>query len=210
MVEIKYSGRKKELLEKLMSLNREAFAIPQTYDQQQLQLKAKEEYDKTLQEYLNEPYIINNSSVRSIITYKVDFGIDTVEFKHGQTSAYSESSKIPISIKYDNEGFPCELTYVTQDSYLHNAPLTIKIPIQAPKENIIVKKEIVEKQKIVQVPTEEKKVVVPVFKCKRCGKDLSEELKAPTAICRNCGLPLIQALNYENLDKKQNNKRKWF
>ena len=210
MVEIKYSGRKKELLEKLMSLNREAFAIPQTYDQQQLQLKAKEEYDKTLQEYLNEPYIINNSSVRSIITYKVDFGIDTVKFEHKQTSAYSESSKIPISIKYDNEGFPCELTYVTQDSYLHNAPLTIKIPIQAPKENIIVKKEIVEKQKIVQVPTEEKKVVVPVFKCKRCGKDLSEELKAPTAICRNCGLPLIQALNYENLDKKQNNKRKWF
>jgi hypothetical protein len=145
----------------------------------------------------------------SNINYKVDFGIDTVEFKHGQTNAYSETVKIPINIKYNDEGFPCELTYVTQDSYLHNVPLTIKIPIQAPKENIIVKKEIVEKQKIVQVPTEEKKVVVPIFKCKRCGKDLSEELKAPTAICRNCGLPLIQALSYdENLDEKRNNK-KW-
>jgi ribosomal protein L37E len=210
MVEIKYTGKKKELLEKLMSLNTLAFSIPETYDQQQLQLKAKEEYDKTLQEYLNEPYIINNSSVQSIITYKVDFGIDTVKFEHKQTGAYSESSKIPMSIKYDNDGFPCELTYVTQDSYLRNAPLTIKIPIKVPKDNIIVKTEVIEKEKIVKVPTEEKKIVVPIFKCKRCGKDLREELKAPTSICHNCGLPLIQALSYENLDKKQNNKRKWF
>jgi len=206
-MEIKYHGKKKELLEKLMSLNREAFSIPETYGQQQIQLKVREEYDKTLQEYLNEPYIINNSSVQSIITYKVDFGIDTVKFEHKQTGAYSESSKIPMSIKYDNDGFPCELTYVTQDSYLRNAPLTIKIPIKVPKDNIIVKTEVVEKEKIVKVPTEEKKVVVPIFKCKRCGKDLSEELKAPTSICRNCGLPLIQALSY---DEKQNKKRKWF
>lgn len=210
-MEIKYSGRKKELLEKLMFLNREASMIPDSYENQLVQQKAKQEYDRTLEEYLKEPYVIENSSVQSIITYKVDFGIDIVEFKHGQTSAYSESSKIPISIKYDNDGFPCELTYVTQDSYLRSAPLIIKIPIQVPKENIIVKKEIVEKQKIVQVPTEEKKVVVPIFKCKRCGKDLSEELKAPTAICRNCALPLIQALSYENLDEKQNSKkRRWF
>ena len=210
MVEIKYTGKKKELLEKLMSLNREAFSIPETYDQQQIQQKARQEYDKTLEEYLKEPYVIDNNSVQSLISYKVDFGIDTVEFKHGQTNAYSDSAKISINIKYDNDGFPCELNYVTQDSYLRSAPLTIKIPIKVPKENIIVKTEIIEKEKIVKVPTEEKKVVVPIFKCKRCGKDLTEELKSPVLACRNCGLPLFQALNYENLDKKQNNKKRWF
>jgi ribosomal protein L37E len=210
MVEIKYSGRKKELLEKLMSLNREAFAIPQTYDQQQLQLKAKEEYDKTLQEYLNEPYIINNNSVQSIISYKVDFGIDIVEFKHGQTSAYGETTKIPINIKYNDEGFPCELTYVTQDSYLHNAPLTIKIPIQTPKENIIVKKEIVERVK--EVPSKELKVIetIPITKCSRCGTDLTNQLRY--IACANCGMTLNESLKpkNENLDEKQNKKRKWF
>jgi hypothetical protein len=206
MMEIKYSGRKKELLEKLMFLNREASMIPDSYENQLVQQKAKQEYDKTLQEYLKEPYVIENSSVQSIITYRIDFIIDTVEFKHGQTNAYSDSAKIPISIKYDNDGFPCELTYVTQDSYLRNAPLTIKIPIKVPRENIIVKTEVIEREKI-KIPTEEKKVVVPIFKCKRCGKDLTEELKAPMLVCRNCGLPLIQALNYENLDEKQNNKK---
>jgi ribosomal protein L37E len=205
-MDIKYSGRKRELLEKLMSLNREAFAIPQTYDQQQLQLKAKEEYDKTLEEYLNEPYIINNSSVQSIITYKVDFGIDTVKFEHKQTGAYSESSKIPMSIKYDNDGFPCELTYVTQDSYLRNAPLTIKIPIKVPRENVIVKKEIVEKVR--EVPSKELKFIeiVPVMKCGRCGADLTNQLRH--VACANCGMPLNESLKFKNENNKKQNK-KW-
>jgi hypothetical protein len=207
-MEIKYDGRKLELFKKLQSLHGIAHMIADTYESQLAKEKAKEEYDKTLQEYLNEPYIINNSSVQSIIVYKVFFGIDAVKFEYGQTSVYGETTKIPINIKYNDEGFPCELTYVTQDNYLRNAPLTIKIPIKVPKENIIVKTEIIEKEKIVQVPTEEKKVVVPIFKCKRCGKDLTEELKSPVLACRNCGLPLFQALNYENLDRKQNNK-KW-
>jgi DNA-directed RNA polymerase subunit RPC12/RpoP len=210
MVEIKYTGKKKELLEKIMSLNREAFSIPETHDQLIRQQQAQQEYNQLLQQYLNEPYIIENSSVMSNINYKVDFGIDTVEFKHGQTNAYSETVKIPISIKYDNDGFPCELNYTVQDDYLRNAPLTVKVPIKVPRENIIVKTEVIEKEKIVKVPTEEKKTVIPIFKCKRCGKDLSEELKSPVLACRNCGLPLIQALSYENLDEKQNKKRKWF
>jgi ribosomal protein L37E len=210
MVEIKYGGRKKELLEKLMFLNREAFSIPETYDQQQIQLKAKEEYDKTLEEYLKEPYIINNNSVQSLISYKVDFGIDSIEFKHGQTNAYSDSAKISFSIKYDNDGFPCELSYITQDSYLHNAPLIIKIPIQVPKENIMVKKEIVERVK--EVPSKELKVIetIPIIKCSRCGADLTNQLRY--IACANCGMPLNESLKpkNENLDKKQNNNKKRF
>jgi ribosomal protein L37E len=207
-MEVKYSGRKRELLEKLISLDRQAFTIPQTYDQQEAQLKAREEYNKTLEEYLKEPYVIENSSVQSIIVYKVDFGIDTVKFEHKQTGAYSESSKIPMSIKYDNDGFPSELTYVTQDNYLRNAPLTIKILIQVPKENIIVKKEIVERVK--EVPSKELKVIetIPIIKCSRCGADLTNQLRY--IACANCGLPLNESLKpkNENLDKKQNNK-KW-
>jgi len=203
-----YTGKKLELLRKLQSLTPDISKIPETHSELIRQEEARKQYDELLKQYLAEPLILNGS-IQTNIEYTVYFGNDKAVFKQGQKSTYSESG-IAITIGYDENNIPKQLSYVTQDYFLHNAPLKVVIPIEAPKDNIIIKTEVVEKEKIVKVPTEEKKVVVPIFKCKRCGKDLTEELKSPVLACRNCGLPLIQALSYENLDEKQNKKRKWF
>jgi DNA-directed RNA polymerase subunit RPC12/RpoP len=205
---MEYTGKKLQLLKQLQGLTPDISKIPETHSELIRQEEARKQYDELLKQYLAEPLILNGN-VQTNIEYTVYFGNDKAVFKHGQKSTYSESGII-ATIEYDENNMPKQLSYITQDYFLHNAPLKVVIPIQPPKENIIVKTEVIEREKIIKIPAEEKKTVVPIFRCKRCGKDLSEELKAPTATCRNCGLSLFEALGYEILDEKQSKKRKWF
>jgi len=201
-----YTGKKLELLRKLQSLTPDISKIPETHSELIRQEEARKQYDELLKQYLAEPLILNGS-IQTNIEYTVYFGNDKAVFKHGQKSTYSESG-IAITIGYDENNIPKQLSYATQDYFLQNAPLKVIIPIEVPKENIIVKKEIVERVK--EVPSKELKVIetIPIIKCSRCGADLTNQLRY--IACANCGLPLNESLKpkNENLDKKQNNK-KW-
>jgi hypothetical protein len=205
-MEIKYSGRKKELLEKLMFLNREASMIPDSYENQLVQQKAKQEYQQVLDEYVKTPYIVNGMGQISL-QYKIEFLNDEVEFKHGETSKYSKDGKA-VQIEYNNEGKPVKLKFVTQDPYLHNAPLQIEVPLKIDfnvyndKIKIIPREVIKEREVIKYVP---KEIEVPNV-CV-CGAKLDDALRF--VFCRNCGRDLFTIMK-EIKQRKSNNDKKRF
>jgi len=208
-MEIKYSGRKKELLEKLMFLNREASMIPDSYENQLVQQKAKQEYQQVLDEYVKTPYAVNGMG-QVMLKYKIEFLNDVVEFEHGETSKYSKDGKA-IQIEYNNEGKPVKLKFVTQDPYLHNAPLQIEVPltidfnIYNDKIKIIPREVIKEREVIKYVP---KEIEVPNV-CV-CGAKLDNALRF--VFCRNCGrdlLTIMKEIEQRKLSEKSNNKKRF-
>ena len=205
-MEIKYSGRKKELLEKLMFLNREASMIPDSYENQLVQQKAKQEYQQVLDEYVRTPYVVNGMG-QIMLQYKIKFLNDEVEFKHGETSKYSKEGKA-IQIEYNNEGKPVKLKFVTQDPYLHNAPLQIEVPLQIDysiyNEKIQFKEvtRTVEQVKTIPIYVEVPNVCV-------CGAKLDDALRF--VFCRNCGrdlLTIMKEIEQRKLSEKSNNNKK--
>jgi hypothetical protein len=209
-MEIKYSGRKKELLEKLMFLNREASMIPDSYENQLVQQKAKQEYQQVLDEYIKTPYVVNGMG-QVMLQYKIEFLNDEVEFKHGETSKYSKDGKA-IQIEYNNEGKPVKLKFITQDPYLHNTPLQIEVPltidfnIYNDKIKIIPREVIKEREVIKYVPKE-----IEVPNTCICGAKLDNALRF--VFCRNCGrdlLTIMKEIEQRKLSEKSNNDKKRF
>jgi hypothetical protein len=209
-MEIRYEGKKRELLEKLRSLSTTANMIADTYENQQIQLKAREEYDKTLQEYLKEPYIVNGLGSIAL-TYKIEFLNDEVEFKHGETSKYSRDGKA-VAIEYNDEGKLIKLKFISQDPYMHNIPLTIEVPltidytIYNDKIKMIPREVVKEKEIIKYIP---KEIEVPNV-CV-CGAKLDDALRF--IFCRNCGrdlLTIMKEVQERKLSEKTNNDKKRF
>jgi hypothetical protein len=209
-MEIKYSGRKKELLEKLMFLNREASMIPDSYENQLIQQKAKQEYQQVLDEYVKTPYVVDGTGQVSL-KYKIEFLNDVVEFEHGETSKYSKDGK-PVTIEYSEEGKPVKLKIITQDPYLHNVPLRIKVPliidfnIYSDKIKIIPREVVKEREVVKYIP---KEIEIPNV-CV-CGAKLDDALRF--VFCRNCGRDLftiMKEIKQRKLSEKSNNDKKRF
>jgi hypothetical protein len=209
-MEIRYEGKKRELLEKLQSLQSTAHMITDTYENQLVKEKAEREYKEVLEEYVKTPCIINGLG-NIALTFNVSFMNDELEFKLGETSKYSKEGKA-IRIEYDNEGKPVKLKFVTQDPYLHNTPLQIEVPltidfnIYNDKIKIIPREVIKEKEVIRFIP---KEIEVPNV-CV-CGAKLDDALRF--VFCRNCGrdlLTIMKEVQQRKLSEKTNNNKKRF
>jgi hypothetical protein len=206
-MEIKYDGKKKELFQKLQSLHSTANMIADTYENQLVKEKAEKEYKEVLEEYVKTPYVVNGMGQISL-QYKIEFLNDEVEFKHGETSKYSKEGK-PVTIEYDNEGKPVKLKFVTQDPYLHNAPLQIEVPLTVDfniyndKIKIVPREVVKEKEVVKYIP---KEIEIPNV-CV-CGTKLDDALRF--VFCRNCGrdlLTIMKEIEQRKLSEKSNNKK---
>jgi hypothetical protein len=193
-----------------MFLNREASMIPDSYENQLVQQKAKQEYQQVLDEYVETPYVVNGMG-QVMLKYKIEFLNDVVEFEHGETSKYSKDGKA-IQVEYDEEGKPVKLKFVTQDPYLHNTPLQIEVPltidfnIYNDKIKIIPREVIKEREVIKYVP---KEIEVPNV-CV-CGAKLDDALRF--VFCRNCGRDLftiMKEIKQRKLSEKSNNDKRRF
>jgi hypothetical protein len=208
-MEIRYEGKKLELFQKLQSLHSTANMIADSYENQLVKEKAEKEYKEVLEEYVKTPYVVNGTGQVSL-KYKIYFLNDEIEFTHGETSKYSKDGK-PIQIEYNEEGKPVKLKFVTQDPYLHNAPLQIEVPltidfnIYNDKIKIIPREVIKEREVIKYVPKEIKVPNVCV-----CGAKLDDALRF--VFCRNCGrdlLTIMKEIEQRKLSEKSNNKKRF-
>jgi hypothetical protein len=208
-MEIKYSGRKKELLEKLMSLSTSANMIADTYENLLIQQKAKEEYRQVLDEYVKTPYIIDGMGQVSL-KYKVEFLNDIMEFEHGETSKYSKEGKA-VTIEYNDEGKPIKLKFISQDPYMHNIPLVIEVPltidytIYNDKIKMIPREIVREKEVVKYIPKE-----IEIPNTCICGAKLDDALRF--VFCRNCGkdlLTIMKEIQQRKLSEKSNNKKRF-
>jgi hypothetical protein len=205
-MEIRFDGKKLELFQKLQSLHSTANMIADSYENQLVKEKAEKEYKEVLEEYVKTPYVVNGTGQVSL-QYKIEFLNDEVEFKHGETSKYSKEGKA-IQIEYNNEGKPVKLKFVTQDPYLHNAPLQIEVPLQIDysiyNEKIQFKEvtRTVEQVKTIPIYVEVPNVCV-------CGAKLDDALRF--VFCRNCGrdlLTITKEIEQRKLSEKSNNNKK--
>jgi hypothetical protein len=209
-MEIRYEGKKRELLEKLRSLSTTANMIADTYENQQIKEKAQQEYQQLLEEYARTPYVVNGLG-NIALQYKIEFLNDEVEFKHGETFKYSKEGKA-IQVEYDNEGRPVKLKFVTQDPYLHNAPLQIEIPITVDytiyNDRIRIEpREVIREKEIVKLIP--KQIEIPNT-CV-CGYRLDDVLRM--SYCRNCArslLDIMKEIQQRKLSEKTNNNKKRF
>jgi hypothetical protein len=210
MVEIKYTGKKKELLEKLMSLNREASMIPDSYENQLVQQKAKQEYQQVLDEYVKTPYVVNGMG-QVMLKYKIEFLNDVVEFEHGETSKYSKDGKA-IQIEYSSDGKPIKLKFTVPDPYVHgllcNVEVSLNIDYTIYNDKIRIEpREIIKEKEIIKyVP---KEIEIPNV-CV-CGAKLDNALRF--VFCRNCGrdlLTIMKEVKQRKLSEKSNSDKKRF
>jgi len=207
-MEIRFEGKKLELFQKLQSLHSTANMIADNYENLQIKEKAQQEYQQVLEEYSKTPYVVNGTGQVSL-KYKIYFLNDEIEFTHGETSKYSKDGK-PIQIEYNEEGKPVKLKFVTQDPYLHNAPLQIEIPLEIDYSIYNEKIQFKEVTRTVeQVKTIPKYVEVPNVCI--CGAKLDDALRF--VFCRNCGrdlLTIMKQVQERKLSEKSNNDKKRF
>jgi hypothetical protein len=209
MMEVKYSGKKLELFQKLQSLHSTANMIADNYENLQIKEKAQQEYQQVLEEYSKTPYVVDGTGQVSL-NYKIDFLNDEVEFKHGETSKYSKEGK-PIQIEYSSDGKPIKLKFTVPDPYAHGllcnveVPLNIDYVIYNNKIHIEPREVVKEKEVIKYIP---KEIEIPNV-CV-CGAKLDDALRF--VFCRNCGrdlLTIMKQVQERKLSQNNNNKKRF-
>jgi predicted RNA-binding Zn-ribbon protein involved in translation (DUF1610 family) len=207
-------------IEKIQKLQEELETLP-TREQLENEIeKLKREIEQLQNEFINKPFILPESTLTPLISFKVD--IDGKFLVMGNDGKYYVKEDLHgtalnnYKIETDpNTGLPIRETWVMQGSDTFGYPLVFTRELKINNPTIEVVKPI--KREIVKEIPEYKEVkiskFVPSMQCV-CGWNLTDKLRM--VFCPNCGKSLYEVfrkqledeMKFED-DREKKNKKKW-
>jgi uncharacterized small protein (DUF1192 family) len=208
--------------EAIERIRKELNSLPSREELEVRITQLKEEIAKLENQFISKPFILPESTLTPLISFKVD--IDGKFLVMGNDGKYYVKEDLfgtalnNYKIETDpNTGLPIRETWVMQGSDTFGYPLvfTRQLKINNPTIEIIkpVKREVV--KEIPEYKEVKIEKIIPSLTCPRCSWNLTDKMRM--VYCSNCGLSLFDAvklavekeLGNSSLKENKKDKKRW-